>query len=182
ETLVDEGFLNDLAAKGSISKERALEGIFAHEIGHYMVFPKDLATLVILAKMIEDFFHSKDDETKGFILQTYADMANDTASVLREDRTGPILDMRKAIQRTLDDPVNSSVRLTMLSYLRHQARESNDLDDSVIVPCLERINTPAASEALSELGKKSNDNKLEEKLGKTLKSAEAEIKKMEDGP
>jgi hypothetical protein len=131
ETLVDSGFISELREKGSISEEKALEGVFAHEIGHYMVFPRDLGTLILAAKMIDDFFDKRDVEIKGFILQTYADMANDTSSVLEEQRTSAILDMRKACQETLDDPVNKNVRAVMLAYLHHQAQRPFELDEEL---------------------------------------------------
>jgi hypothetical protein len=131
ETLVDEGFVKKVSSDGGIPEESVLEGIFAHEIGHYMVFPRNLATIILAAKMIDDFFGNEDTDVRGFIFQTYADMANDTASVLEEQRTEAILGVRRALQSTMKDPVNRNIREVMMSYLLHQAGRDSTLPKSI---------------------------------------------------
>ena len=138
ETLVDESFIEELKEKSGLSEDRCLEGTLAHEIGHYMVFPRDLGTLILAAKMIDDFFGNDDREVKEFIFQAYADMANDTASVLQEQRTSAILDLRNSIQAILDDPVNNNIRAVMLGYLHHQAQRGYALPEE-LEPYLERM-------------------------------------------
>jgi len=138
ETLVDGKFVKDVSGKGSMSEERCYEGVFTHEIGHYMVFPRDLATLMLLGKFTDDFFQKSGKETCGFIVQTYCDMANDTASVLAEQRTNPVLDIRKACQAAMDDKINSSVRAVMLAYLHHQAQRQYELQEE-LRPYLEQM-------------------------------------------
>jgi hypothetical protein len=138
ETLVDEGFLASVCKNGNIEEERCLEGIFTHEIGHYMVFPKTRGRLILSAKMIDDFFGKHEKELREFILQTYADMANDLASVLNEVRTDAIIELRNACQANFDDEVNKNVRAVMLSYLHHQAHRKFDLDTE-LEPFFERM-------------------------------------------
>ncbi|MEW6035309.1 MAG: hypothetical protein AB1529_01735 [Candidatus Micrarchaeota archaeon] len=138
ETLVDEGFVQTVSGRGGMSEEKCLEGVFAHEIGHYMVFPRDLGTCVLAGKMIDDFFDKLSLEVRSFIFQTYADMANDTASVLEEQRTSAILDVRKAMQAVMDDPINRNVRQVMLAYLHRQARREFALEDE-LKPYLEKM-------------------------------------------
>jgi hypothetical protein len=133
ETLVDENFIKEVAKLGKISTDEALEGTLVHEISHYMDFPKTLGTLVLAAHMI-DLHLSKgnlDQETSEFILQTYCDMAADLASVLQEDRTEPVLKLRRALQEVLDDKLNNKVRGLMLAYLCHQAQQPYELDEDL---------------------------------------------------
>lgn len=139
ETLVDRTFVKNLAKSAGLTEERSYEGIFSHEIGHYMDFPKNLATVVLAAKMIDDFFRKEGPDTTGFIFQTYSDMATDTASVLEEQRTQAILDVRQGIQAT-NDPLNRNVREVMLAYLKHQAQRPHTFDDA-LKPFLERMLT-----------------------------------------
>jgi len=128
ETLVDKNFVDETSRKGGITSDQCLEGILIHEIGHYMTFPRTLGTLILAAKMIDDFFDKQDQETRGFVLQTYADMADDLDSVLKEQRTNQILDIRKACQAGLEgDELNTNVRAVMLAYLHHQAQREYKL-------------------------------------------------------
>jgi len=151
--LVDANFIERVSQKSGLQVDRCLEGVYAHEIGHYMVFPRDLATLLLAAYMIDNMFpkdrpgkdavpddpksepgkpglfpKDKDNkEVREFILQTYMDMANDTAAVLQEQRTSAIMDMRNAIQTDLDDELNRNIRSVMLAYLHHQAARPYEL-------------------------------------------------------
>lgn len=138
ETLVDSGFVADVSQKASLSPDDALEGIFVHEIGHYMVFPRTLGTAILAGKMVNDFFGKEGDETMGFIFQTYADMCTDTASVLEEQRTEPIIRIRSGLQETKNDELNHNVRQVMLSYLLHQAHREYKLDEE-LKPFLDRM-------------------------------------------
>jgi hypothetical protein len=141
ETLVSEDFVQDTCKKAGLTEEQVLEGIFIHEISHYMDFPKTLSALILAAKMIDSHFSRKegvDSDALGFILQTYADMACDTASVLHEDRTGPILGLRRGLQDVERDELNHSVREVMLAYLMHQAQQPYELKEE-LKPYLERM-------------------------------------------
>jgi hypothetical protein len=140
ETLVDENFVKSLAKRAKLTEERCYEGVFGHEIGHYMVFPRNLATVFLAAKMIDDFFVKEGSETTNFIFQTYSDMATDTASVLEEQRTQAILDVREGLQATKEDPLNRNIRGVMLAYLKHQAQRPHQLD-AELKPFLERMLT-----------------------------------------
>jgi hypothetical protein len=141
ETLVDEGFVEKTSKSGNISQERCLEGIFTHEIGHYMVFPETLGRFILAAKITDDFFSGEDKEIRGFILQTYSDMANDLDSVLKEQRTDVVLDLRNACQFGLEgDELNHNVRELMLAYLHHQARRDYELRPE-LMDYLERMKT-----------------------------------------
>ena len=137
EILVDEEFIDKTCKTGNIGQERCLEGVLSHEVGHYMVFPRNLSTLILAAKMTDDFFGKQDKDMREFILQTYADMADDLASVLFEARTDAVLDMRKACQAHLDD-FNRDVRSVMLAYLNHQAHRQYDLEEE-LKPFFERM-------------------------------------------
>ena len=117
EIKVGENFVREVTEKTQISEEECLEGLLTHEVGHYMVFPRRLSTLILSGKMINDFFK----ENQGFIFQTYADMCNDVSSVLDSNKRDPILRMRNASQVTLPDEVNRNVRDVMLGYLHRQA-------------------------------------------------------------
>ena len=161
DTLVSEQYIGELAGKSGLPEDRCLEGILCHEIGHYMVFPRTLGTLILAAKMIEDFFeapakkffggdqaiiveeedeHGKKteklvnpvDDFLNFILQTFADMANDTASVLEEQRTEAILQVRTAMQGNMPDELNRNVRAVMLAYLNHQAGRAIFSEENVL--------------------------------------------------
>jgi hypothetical protein len=138
ETLVSESYVEDLSKISGLPIEKCLIGIFSHEIGHYMVFPKTLGTLILAAKMIDDFFNKQPEDVKTFILQTYADMVNDTASVLEEQRTGAILAVRSVAQATIEDKLNKNIRAVMLAFLNYQAGRKPELDEE-LKPYLERM-------------------------------------------
>jgi hypothetical protein len=131
ETLVDEGFIRKVNETSGLPVDKCLEGIYAHEIGHYMVFPKNLSTLILAAYMIENMFTKEKEDVHQFILQTYADMANDTSAVLEEQRTGAILDMRTATQTTHDDECNGNIRAVMLKFLHHTAKRPYELKEEL---------------------------------------------------
>ncbi len=128
EILVEEPYVRKTVASSGITEEQCLEGLLSHEVGHYMVFPRTLGTWVLAAKMTDDFFSKKSNELTSFILQTYADMCNDTSSVLEEQRTEAIMRMRLATQLGYDDPLNRNVRSVMLAYLHKQANRQYALE------------------------------------------------------
>ncbi|NYZ74495.1 hypothetical protein H0O00_05100 [Candidatus Micrarchaeota archaeon] len=133
QTLVDESFVGSLCDKSGLKPEACLEGIFVHEIGHYMVFPRTLGTIILAGKMANDFFAKEGEEAIGFILQTYADMCTDTASMCEEQRTGPILNIRRGLQADKKDELNGNVRAVMLAYLTYTAtRAPEEKLDSVL--------------------------------------------------
>lgn len=142
ETLVSELFIKSTSERSGLSEETCLEATFLHEIGHYMRFPKTLGTFLLAAKMVDDFFNSetnkKGEETCGFILQTYADMANDMDSALDGNRSGQILSLREGLQSCSTDKVNHSVRAVMLAYLEKQAGRPFELDEE-LKPYFERM-------------------------------------------
>src|SRR3989338_4583037 len=57
-----------------LAKDEIIEGTFDHEIGHYMIFPKNLTTLILLGHFAEKIFKEK----ANVILNTYGDMVVDT--------------------------------------------------------------------------------------------------------
>ncbi|MFH0737049.1 MAG: vWA domain-containing protein [Candidatus Micrarchaeota archaeon] len=138
ETLVDTGFVRNVAKTGGITEERCLEGVFGHEIGHYMVFPRTLGVMILAGKMTEDFFSSHDDDMKTFIIQTYADMAVDISSALEEQRTGAILDTRKALRATDGSGLDGAARGLMLAYL-HEVAGRKEQEDPEQAPFLEKM-------------------------------------------
>ncbi len=140
ETLVDESFVEKTSQASGLQPDRCLEGIFVHEIGHYMVFPRTLGTVILAAKMADDFFKKEGDEAAGFILQTYADMCTDTASMLEEQKTGPVLDLRCGLQKMKEDELNGNVREIMLAYLHHQAKRDFTLSEE-LKPFFDRMLT-----------------------------------------
>jgi len=140
ETLVDETFVARVSRASGLSVDDCLEGIFVHEIGHYMAFPRNLGTLILAGKMTDDFFKDQGEELVHFLVQTYADMANDTYSVLEEQRRDPILKMRNASQEEINDKLNAKVRAVMLAYLHHQAGKPYELPEE-LKPYLERMIT-----------------------------------------
>ena len=117
EIKVGEDFVKDVVKKTRLTAEECLDGVLIHEVGHYMVFPRTLSTLIMSGKMINDFFKNH----QNFIFQTYADMCDDVASVLDSNKREPILKLRNASQQTLPDEVNRNVRSVMLGYLHKQA-------------------------------------------------------------
>jgi hypothetical protein len=114
---VGESFIRDVVSKSGTTEKECLEGLLTHEVGHYMIFPRTLSNIILSGKMLDDFF----DNYQNFIFQTYADMANDTSSVLDSNKRESILRMRTASQETLPDELNQNVRELMLAYLNRQA-------------------------------------------------------------
>lgn len=130
EILVSEGIITEMVRSGVVTQEEALEGILIHETGHYMVFPKNLATLILTAKMANDFFSKVPVEDQNFIIQTFMDMVNDTASVLRSNTVDKIIKARIALQKDLGG-VDADVREVMLAYLHYQADREFVLKDEL---------------------------------------------------
>jgi len=120
---VGESFVREVTDKSGINEEQCLEGLLTHEVGHYMIFPRTLSNIILSGKMLDDFF----DDYQNFMFQTYADIANDTASVLDSSKREPILRMRTASQETLPDEVNQNIRELMLAYLNRQAGNDYEL-------------------------------------------------------
>lgn len=130
---ISEKFINELKQDNGISEESSLEGILTHEIGHYMVFPRNHATIILSGKMLNDFFNdpkkSKEENKfrQNFIFQTYADIIDDTASILDVNKKDTILNFRAASQEKLPDKVNENIRETMLTYLYRQTGLKHEL-------------------------------------------------------
>jgi hypothetical protein len=116
---VGEQFVDEIKEKTKLSEEESLEGLLTHEVGHYMIFPRNLSTIILAGKMITDF--NDDKSRQNFVFQTYADMCTDVASVLDGNKRDPILKMRTASQETLPSEVDQNVREVMLGYLHRQA-------------------------------------------------------------
>ena len=128
---VGERFINEITDKTSLSEEACLEGILTHEVGHYMVFPRNLATVILSGKMINDFFGEYSEDHQGFIFQAYADMCDDTTSVLDYNKRDSILNMRTASQETIPDEFNQNIRNVMLGYLQRQAGKEYELKEEL---------------------------------------------------
>jgi hypothetical protein len=115
-------FINKTTSAG-ISLEEALKGINIHEIGHYMTFPKTLSTIIFCANLFYTYFKNKDgcdEKILNFMFQLYADLVNDTASVLTEKRKKDVLKFRETSQRILQDELNRDIRAVLLAYMYHQ--------------------------------------------------------------
>jgi hypothetical protein len=139
KTLVDEEYIQRVCANSGLSEERVLDGVFTHEIGHYMVFPRTYGILILAAKMINDFFKKEKEDLQNFIFQTYGDMVDDVDSVLKSSRCNSILDIRTAAQKNYADrDVNGKIRAVMLAYLKKQARIDYELEDE-LKPFLEKM-------------------------------------------
>lgn len=145
DTRISEKFVREITERTGLSRDECLEGILTHEIGHYMIFPRTLGTIMLSGKMLDDFFGSRGKEPaeaerkkQNFIFQTFADMTDDTSSVLDGNRRDSILKMRTASQQTIDDEVNKNIRSLMLGYLHRQAGIGYQLEDG-LKPYLERM-------------------------------------------
>ncbi len=105
-----------------ISKDRIITGIFDHEIGHYMVFPKNLATVILLSHFAEKIFREK----TGPIFQLYEDMVVDTHNVLKENTRDEVLSMRESSVKYFEEKFPSEsmrkIRFLNLLYLCEQAK------------------------------------------------------------
>lgn len=133
---VGESFVYEVSDKSGLPLEEVIEGILIHEVGHYMVFPRNLATIILSGKMLNDFFNDKkskqeNQERQNFIFQTYADIADDTASVLDGNKRDSILNMRTASQETMPDAVNKNIREIILTYLHRQTGKKYELNQEL---------------------------------------------------
>jgi len=135
---IGESYVNDVVEKAEISREECLEGLLMHEVGHYMVFPRKLSTIILAGKMLDDFFSDKGEDRTGFIFQSFADMNTDVASVLDSNKREPILKIRNASQQTTPGALNRNVRDVMLGYLHRQAGRPYELGEE-LQPYLERM-------------------------------------------
>ena len=120
ETSIDPEFIQLISDKTGLPPQVACLGIMIHEIGHYMVYPRSLANIIMAWKIGQDYLseaENRDENFQNHVHQTWADMANDISSVCNPLRRDSILAVREATQKVDDDPLRS----LMLSYLRLQA-------------------------------------------------------------
>lgn len=136
--VVGEKIVRELHSKTGITEEEALDAILSHEVGHYMVFPRSLGTIILASKMVDDFFKEAGEDFQSAVLQLYADMANDTEAVLHETKRDAILSVRSAMQRLIEDPLNKDIREVMLAYLYYQAGKPYTLSKE-LQPFLEKM-------------------------------------------
>jgi len=127
ETVLGEDFIAEVQQETGLSRQAILKGIYTHEIGHYMEFPRNLSTIILTAKFLTDH-QFKEGE---FIFQTYADMHNDLESALDWNRQDAILDLREASYQTIKGTVDKKVRGLMLNYLHHQAKRPYTVADGM---------------------------------------------------
>jgi len=140
KTRIGASFLKETIEKTEISEEQFLEGVLTHETGHYMVFPKNLATIILSGKMLNDFFGNKKDglekdklekyrneELQNFIFQTYGDIVNDYSSALDQNKREAILSLREATQKIDKDKLDRNIREVMLAYLNKQIGRDYEL-------------------------------------------------------
>jgi len=116
---VGKNYVESVKEKTKLPEEKCLEGLLTHEVGHYMVFPRNLATIILSGKMLDDFF--KESEVSNFIYQTYSDICTDVVSVMDENKREPILGTRTASQEIIPDELNRNIREVILGYLHKQA-------------------------------------------------------------
>ena len=120
ETSIDMDFIETLSKATGLPPRVACHGIMNHEIGHYMVYPRNLANIIMAWKMEQDHCRDNEKTDQGFqnhAYQTWCDMVDDTDNVLKPKRRESILEVREATQKVDDQPLRS----LMLSYLRLQA-------------------------------------------------------------
>lgn len=110
----------EIINQSELSPMSVIEGLLTHEVGHYMTFPRNLRTVILANKIIEDYSSGEPEPIQDFIFQTYADVANDVKSVLSEPQRSAILDVRAAILKTESEP-EKTIRELILAYLRYQA-------------------------------------------------------------
>ncbi len=105
-----------------LKEDRTITGTFDHEIAHYMVFPKNLSTMILMGYFAEKIFKEKANP----VFQLYADMVVDTHSVLKENTKDDVLTVRgatvKLLERQGSEP-DKNIRLMNLAYLYRQANE-----------------------------------------------------------
>lgn len=67
-------FIAELMAKG-LSEEEALTGILMHEVGHYMVNPRDLTRAVKQTEAVDTLFKDEPIDIRKFIINYFSDCA-----------------------------------------------------------------------------------------------------------
>ncbi|MBI4441406.1 hypothetical protein HY639_04515 [Candidatus Woesearchaeota archaeon] len=104
KTLISQEYLNEMQKAGFARKE-ILRGIITHEVGHYVVLPRELASLLFLSQISHDTF--KEPGQADAILQFYMDVVNDTDSFRSEKRRPDLAKLciaeYKALQRKIDE-------------------------------------------------------------------------------
>jgi hypothetical protein len=88
-----ESFLDEVHEYGDITQDQLVDGIMKHEWGHYVVYPKDVATLMYLRQ----FGHSHWKEQMEPILAYWVDLMDNLPQILKEKRGQSIRDLYKAM-------------------------------------------------------------------------------------
>lgn len=142
-TTLVEPFLDLLHEKGGLSQEQTVRSLLQHEIGHYVEYPRELATLIYFkyyAEKVEKIAKHKDE-----ILAQWFDLKDNLEMILLEKGGKDIKELYRGFSRILknqDKQRQYSVQRLMNAFYQEQGREDlgEDLSDAPFLKeCLEEL-------------------------------------------
>ncbi len=108
ETHVSKKFLDQLETLGKISPEEAIRGIYKHEWGHYLIYPKECSTLMVLGHHGESFFGKEHCEE---ILAYWIDGGNNVPQMLRQKSGADVRQLFRGINRILEEELTLTPKI-----------------------------------------------------------------------
>ena len=88
-----------------IDPKIAIDGLHIHEIGHYCIFPKDLATVLFLHQVAAASFGKPVGEK---ILNLYLDVVDDSENLLSSTRSLELSEFYRAVSLYFNDMINNA--------------------------------------------------------------------------
>ncbi|HII15424.1 MAG TPA: hypothetical protein HA362_03855 [Nanoarchaeota archaeon] len=95
KTNISERFLEELVEEGGIDRQTAIEGILQHEVGHYVIHPRELADLLFQGHLAESYFGKKWQAIYAY----YTDACDNIPQILSREKSRPIKELYKAMNR-----------------------------------------------------------------------------------
>ena len=145
EVVVNQSFLEKLSKRG-MKFEALAKGLISHEMGHYMLHPKELSLSLFLSYKTEQFFKEAGRAKQRSIYSIYLDF-QDNNLVIREDI------FSKELQETLTAVVTDPAICPLARALFETYRVKYKFPDISIWPELPKDKESKVSEAVKELDK-----------------------------
>ncbi len=163
ETHVSKEFLEKLVEHGEMDSETALSGIYKHEVGHYVHYPKECSHLMFLGHLAESSFgeHAKD------VLAYWVDLKGNLPQILKEKTGKEVRELYKGLNTLIEKEEDFSEE--QKEELRQQSEDPEQIMEDLKRYSIDRLLISYYQEQCKEdLGVHVEDEYFQEKLSQLM--------------
>ncbi|MBT6402443.1 hypothetical protein HOK09_03210, partial [Candidatus Woesearchaeota archaeon] len=163
ETHVSKEFLDQLVEHGEMDPETALAGIYKHEVGHYVHYPRECAELMFLGHLAESSFgeYAKD------VLAYWVDLKDNLPQILKEKTGKDVRELYKGFNLLIEKEEDFTEK--QKEVLRQHSKDPEQVMEDLKRYSIDRLLISYYQEQTKEdLGVHVDDEYFQEKLSQLM--------------